>query len=235
MSARYLPLAAGALLLAGCVVVPPVSGPMRHESRTVDLGGAERVRVGIHMAAGELRIGGGSAKLMQADFAYNVGAWRPEVQYRSTGAFGDLTVEQPGGSRSLHGSEKYEWDLRFNDGVPLDLAVKFGAGDARMDLGSLTLRDVSVEMGAGRIEMDLRGNPKRDYAVHIQGGVGEATVRLPSNVGVFAEASGGLGAINVRGLRREGDHWVNDAYHDAAVRIRVEVEGGIGAVNLIAE
>jgi hypothetical protein len=216
-------------------VSPPNTGPTRHESRTIDLGDAERVRVGLTMGAGELRIAGGASKLMNADFIYNVDAWKPEVNYRSTGAFGDLTVEQPGGSRGHGGNQKYEWDLRFNNTVPIDLTVRFGAGEARMDLGSLNLRNVSMEMGAGRVEMDLRGHPKRDYGVRIRGGVGEATVYLPSDVGVYAEAAGGLGAINVRGLTREGDHWINDVYRHAPVRIRVDVQGGIGAVNLIAE
>jgi hypothetical protein len=234
MKARYLPLAGGALFLIGCGL-PTRTGPMRHETRAISLDKAERVRVALNMGAGELRVSGGASQLMEADFLYNVDAWKPDVHYRSTGAFGDLTVEQPGGTHSHSGSQKYQWDLRFNNTVPLDLTVRFGAGDARMDLGKLTLRNVEMEIGAGRIDMDLRGNPKRDYGVRVRGGVGEATLRLPADVGIYAEAAGGLGEIRVRGLQRDGDHWVNDAYRDAAVRIRVDVQGGIGAVNLIAE
>jgi len=42
-------------------------------------------------------------------------------------------------------------------------------------------------------------------------------------------------AINVRGLRKEGSHWESDALGKSKVKIRVEVHGGIGSVNLIAD
>jgi hypothetical protein len=234
MKAKYL-LLAGTLFSFGCSFNPVATGPTRHEVREIERDAAERVRVALTMGAGELRVSGGSSKLMQAEFTYNVDAWRPEVTYRGgAGAFSDLTIQQPGEVRG-GGDQKYQWDLRLNNDVPLDMKVRFGAGEARLDLGSLTLRNVEVQMGAGRIDMDLRGAPKRDYGVRIRGGVGEATVRLPANVGLYAEAAGGLGSIHVSGLRREGDHWINDAYRDASIRIRVDVHGGIGQINLIAD
>jgi predicted membrane protein len=86
------------------------------------------------------------------------------------------------------------------------------------------------------LEMDLRGQPKRDYDVRIRGGVGEATVRLPRDAGIQANATGGLGSINVRGLtKKEGDRYENDAYEHAKFRIHVDVKGGIGNINLYAE
>jgi predicted membrane protein len=96
------------------------------------------------------------------------------------------------------------------------------------------LRRVDVEMGVGELQMDLRGTPTHDYNVRIRGGVGEATVHLPHGIGVYAAGNGGIGEIHTEGLRRQGDHWVNDAYNDAKVRIHVDIEGGIGQINLIA-
>jgi hypothetical protein len=54
-------------------------------------------------------------------------------------------------------------------------------------------------------------------------------------VGVYATGRGGIGEIHTEGLRRQGDHWVNDAYDDAKVRIHLDVEGGIGEIRLIAD
>jgi predicted membrane protein len=98
----------------------------------------------------------------------------------------------------------------------------------------MTLRRVEVEMGVGELKMDLRGAPKHDYDVNIHGGVGECTIHLPRDAGIYATGSGGIGDIHVEGLRKQGDHWVNDAYDNAKVKIRVEVEGGIGQINLLA-
>jgi hypothetical protein len=82
------------------------------------------------------------------------------------------------------------------------------------------------------MEVDLRGTPRRDYGVRIRGGVGEATVRLPHDAGIYAEASGGLGQVNVRGLHRENGYWVNDAYRSTAPKIRVDIQGGVGSASI---
>jgi predicted membrane protein len=120
--------------------------------------------------------------------------------------------------------------LRFNQNVPLDFNAELGAGEARLELGRLRLRTIDVAMG-----LDLRGTPDRDYSVRVRGGVGEATVHLPRDVGISAAASGGLGDISVTGLRRSGDRYVNDAYERAARRIRLDIQGGVGSIKLIAE
>jgi len=228
-------LGAVVLFLTGCDVNSVDAGPTQRESKSIDLDKSEMVRTDLKMAAGELRISGGASKLMEADFAYNVPPWKPEVRYSATGFRGELSVEQPSGSPTAKNSRN-EWNVRLNDSVPMDLVVKFGAGEAKLNLASLSLRSVQVEMGAGTLEMDLRGQPKRDYDVRIRGGVGEATVRLPRDAGIQANATGGLGSINVRGLtKKEGDRYENDAYEHAKVRIHVDVKGGIGNINLYAE
>lgn len=228
-------LAAAAIAgLSGCGI-DTVSGPVRHESRTIDRDTSDTARVDLRMGAGDLHVDGGAAGLMQADFDYNIPAWKPEVRYRSFAGRADLTIEQPGGPGHIGGQSKYAWDLRLNNGIPIDLLVHFGAGQGRLNLGALDLRSVEVEMGVGQIAMDLRGMPKRDYDVRIHGGIGEATVYLPSGAGVYAKAEGGLGEIKVSGLRPEGRHWINDWYASTRPQVRVDVQGGIGQINLIAE
>jgi predicted membrane protein len=104
-----------------------------------------------------------------------------------------------------------------------------------LDLGTLTLSSLEIEMGAGELRVDLRGNPRHDYDVRIRGGAGEATVYLPRDAGISAKATGGLGEISVRGLRKDGGHWINDAYGTNKVQVRLDIEGGVGQINLIAE
>jgi hypothetical protein len=221
-----------ALTLSACNITP--AGPEQHESRSVELDKSDMVRVELKMPVGELDVRGGAPKLLDADFTYNVPEWKPDIRYRSAGAAGDLILEQHGPASSS-GNSKNRWDLRFNDKVPLDLKVEFGAGEARLNLGSLSLRSIDLEMGAGTLRMDLRGTPSKDYSVRIRGGVGEATVYLPKEIGISALASGGLGDISVTGLRKSADRYVNDAYERAAVRIRLDIQGGVGSIKLIAE
>ena len=234
MNIRWLPLLAAALCLSSCII-DTGTGSVRHDSRGIERDASERVRVDLSMGAGNLTIGGGAQRLLNADFTYNVASWRPEVRYSSTGTHGDLTIRQPGQGHAQIGRTRCAWDLTLNNDVPMDLNLHFGTGEAHLDLGSLSLRSVEVDMGVGKLEMDLRGNPKHNYDVRIRGGIGEATVRLPAGVGIYAEGAGGIGEIKTQGLRREGGHWINDAYEDAKVRIHLDVRGGIGSMRLIAD
>lgn len=230
---RRLLIVATMALLAGCVRFER-SGPPEHQTRSIELDKSEMVSVEINMGVGELRVEGGSPRLMDADFDYNVAGWKPVVRYDASSFRGKLTVSQPPGF-SGDGHATYKWNLKLNDGVPLDLTAHLGAGEARLDLGSLTLRSVEVHMGVGELHMDLRGSPKRDYSVQIHGGVGSATVHLPHDVGVDARATGGIGDINAQGLEKRDGRWVNPSLEHAPVTIHLDVSGGVGDITLIAD
>jgi hypothetical protein len=208
-------------------------GEMERHSQSVDVGEARSVRADLEIGAGELNLTGGADRLMEADFAYNVADWEPEVNYDVSGDRGDLSVQQgSGGGVNLGGDARNEWDIALNDEVPTTLSVQMGAGESDLDLDSLTLRGLDLEMGAGRTTIDLTGAYDSDLLARIRGGVGEATVRLPSEVGVRVEAKGGLGQINAEGLQKEGDSYLNDAYGDSEVTLDVDIQGGVGQINL---
>jgi hypothetical protein len=221
------------LTLMACVGDWTPPGPSRTETRSVDLDNSELVRAELKMGAGELRVHGGSPKLMDAEFTFNRPIMRPSVRYDSSGFRGNLTVEEPSIHNVHNMNSNYRWDLRFNEEKPLDLIVHFGAGEGRLDVGDLRLRSLEIHMGVGQLRVDLRGKPKNDYDVAIHGGIGEATIYLPEGVGVAAEAYGGIGGINARGLEKRDGRYVNDAYGHAKTTIRLEVHGGIGAINLV--
>ena len=67
----------------GCALTAPKVrvGDLRTESESVELGDVNSVDVEIFMGAGELDISGGSNKLMDANFTYNVAELEPEVDY----------------------------------------------------------------------------------------------------------------------------------------------------------
>ncbi|HEX4593578.1 MAG TPA: toast rack family protein [Bryobacteraceae bacterium] len=219
------------LTLMGCNEDFGPPGPTRTESRSVDLDNSELVRAELKMGAGQLRVRGGSSKLMDAEFSYNRPAMRPNLHYDASGFRGHLLLEEPSGVH--HMNSNYRWDLRFNDDKPLDLIVNFGAGEGRLDVGELRLRSLEIHMGVGELRVDLRGMPKNDYDVSIHGGVGEATIYLPEGVGVVADAHGGIGGINARGLQNRDGRYVNDAYGHAKTTVRLDVHGGIGSINLV--
>jgi hypothetical protein len=229
-------LATAAVLAGACGTQPggtPQVGKMQSESKSVDPEDAQSARAQLKMGAGELTITGGADQLMEADFSYNVSDWKPKVSYHVSSEEGELVVKQgSGGGVRLGGDARNEWDISLNDEVPTDLVVQMGAGESDLDLDSLTLTGLKLQMGAGKTTVDLTGDYAKDFDASIQGGVGEATVMLPSGVGVKAKAQGGLGKINAEGLERVGDAYVNDAYGESNVTLNVDVQGGVGEINL---
>lgn len=223
------------MYLSGCTITSDRSGPSQYETQSFDRGSIDELHAEFSIGAGDLKVGTGTHKLAQTYFSYNVTAWKPEVRFEPQGTHANLTFREPDHHGANLGRSKNEWDIRLNQEAPLFLNVNCGAGHAQLDVGSLALRDVRVNMGVGQLEMDLRGDPKHDYDVRIDGGVGEATVRLPSTAGVMAEASGGIGSIDVQNLNKVDGHWVNEEWDRAKVHIHLTVNGGVGSIKLIGE
>ena len=217
------------LMLAGCSMEMP--GDTRTERQEIDLDtGSTSTRVSLEMNAGELKVASGTAKLMEGQFTYNVDRLKPVIERTP----GELRISQSD-TQGFGVGVQSRWDLRLNDGVPLDVNAKLGAGEAELDLGGLNLRNLQVGIGAGQVHVDLRGTPKQSFGVRIEGGVGETVVYLPRSVGISATAAGGLGSISVNGLEKRGERWVNVGHESDAVQITVDVKGGIGEIRLTAE
>ena len=240
--ARWIALAVSVMLAAGCAIHTGgdgvnVSGETQHSTQVVareKVAKAEMVQADFSMGAGTLKLGGGAKEFFEGEFAYNVPSWKPEVRFEGGGFRGHLTVEQGSGGTQF-GQMKNDWVMRLANDIPLDLNIRCGAGENQLDLHELTIRSAEVHLGAGTVDMDLRLQPKKDVDVKIEGGVGEAKVRVPSNVAVVAEASGGIGDIEVHGMKKDGDRWVNEAHAKGGPTIRLTVKGGIGSIRIVAE
>lgn len=228
----FAPIIPALLLLSSCDFDKVETGPSVSDTVNVDAGDAERANVELNMRAGELKVSGGGNKLLAGTLEYNVSGWKPQVTSTHNGTHATATIRQPD-TGTHFGNSRNIWDLQLANKILLDLTVNCGAGQARLDLGNVKLRDLQVHIGVGQVDVDLTGKPQRDYEVTINGGVGQANVHLPSGVGIWAEAKGGIGSINVTGLDKHGDHWENDLYEKAKVNVRIEVKGGIGEIRLI--
>ena len=228
-------LVGAVLVFAGCHRM--VESTATHTDRqSIDLDKSEMVRVELSMGAGELRLRGGTSKLMEGSFQYH-GDRRPEVRFEPNSFRSRLVIRSADSNhRRIHtGGIADIWDIRLNEDVPMDLDVKMGAGENRLDLGNFNIRDLDVKIGVGAVQLDLRGTPKRSMNVRIHGGIGEAKVWLPENVGIRADARGGIGSINVRGLNKRGGSWESSLYRSSPITVNVDVNGGIGSISILAE
>ncbi len=221
------------LPVVACQFQSQPTGDLKTDSIHLDDAGIEAATIELKMGAGELEINGGAAKLVNADLEYNVPAWQPIVHQSKAGHFARLRIEQPGKGIASGNHITNRWNLQVTDRIPVTFNIECGAGQAKLNLGDMKLREVDVSIGAGQIDMDLRGHPQSDYDVHIAGGVGQATVYLPADAAVRAEAHGGLGSIKVEGLEKHGDFWESANYGKAKATIHLKVEGGIGEIRIV--
>lgn len=225
------------LVLAGCGVAPPPRAGEETRDKVViersRAAGAERITAEIHIGAGELRLSGGARELFEAQFEYNVAALKPQVRFEGTGFRRRLLVTQ--GAAGAIGGIVNRWDIRLGGDVPLDLLIRCGAGENRLDLREAPVRSLELDLGVGEATVDLRRAWDHDVDAKIKGGIGRAVVLVPADGGVEARASGGIGEIRVLGLRKEDGRWVSEGDSRARARLRLEVAGGIGQIEIRAE
>lgn len=130
------------------------------------------------------------------------------------------------------GSSKNEWDVRLNSRIPVRLEVDLGAGESRLDFSEIDLRALMVDMGVGEMKLDLRGGYLQNLDVSIDGGIGSGTIYFPSDTGVRVRVDGGLGSVNAAGFTKNDHFYTNDAYGKAAITIDVNIDAGIGSIDL---
>jgi hypothetical protein len=223
-----------AALLGGCGSGARV-GALQTVSQSVELGDAKSVRVAINVGAGDLKVTGGTEKLLEADFTYNVAKLKPDLEYTD----GMLVVRQPkvNGLPVLRGITDYrnEWGLRLYDQVPMDLSVDVGGGVSDLQLAGLSLTRLDVVLGAGKSTIDLSRDWARDLDVTIDAGAADVSVRLPRNVGARVEVNAGASMIDASGLTQDGDVYTSAAYGVSEVTLQVRIKAGIGRINLDVE
>ncbi len=253
MSKRFLVallmvvVAAVSLFSAGCVRVPLTGsqkvfggdpGTSSTETTSAPLGGATRVNATIRMGVGELLVSSvpSSTAVFTADFTYNPRSWKPEVAYHvrpaDPGPIGVLYVGQPeAGTATKWGQAENSWDLALARGVPTDLSLKVGVGEATVDLEDVDVRSIEVVTGVGETKLDLSGPRSSDVSGTITSGVGATTVRLPRDVGVQITVSGsGLGKVSSEDFTRTGNVLTNKAWSQPGPKITLKVVRGVGDI-----
>jgi len=223
------------IAVVGCIATPLMSREGSH-SEVIDVEEADSVSAEIIMGAGKLEVQSGAEALLEGEFHYSFRDYAPDITYRvRSNGTGDLKIEQDNGPKfRVQSNYKNEWELLFNDTVPLDLEITLGAGESILELADLNLESFELQMGAGASTIDLSGILEHDLPVNIQGGVGELTVILPPETNINAEVTGGLGEINTQGLYQEGQQFTSK-YSGSGPVLNITIEAGIGQLNMMVQ
>jgi hypothetical protein len=129
------------------------------------------------------------------------------------------------------GSKSRNWDMRLNGGVPVDLNVNMGAGDANLDLSELNLTSAQVNMAVGSTTMVLPAAGKLN--ITLNGAIQSVTLIMPASTALRVHLRGGLTATTIpAGFIQDAKVYTSENYDSSANQIDVYVSQAIGALTV---
>ncbi len=228
------PLALAAALLGAAA---PVQGQQwRSVTSARQAQGERELDVQVQYGGGDLSLRPAAGGLLyQLQMRYDERQMRPVTQYDR--ASGRLTLGVESVRRNQRTQRGGNATVQLAAGVPMDLALEFGAGQANLELGGLSLRSVDlstgasetevrfaapnrvragtvrVAAGASRLRMRGLGNARAERFV-LDGGVGEATLEFDGawdrNASLSVDM--GLGSLTLRFPRSLGVRIEKDSF-----------------------
>ncbi len=131
------------------------------------------------------------------------------------------------------GSNGLDWDVALNPVVPLTLEFETGASQTELDLSQLSVADLRLQTGASSTTITMPAQAGMTRA-RIESGAASVRVRIPDSVAAHISGTMGLGSLEVNRRRfpRKGNAYESEDYTTAPNRIDVQVEGGVGAVQI---
>lgn len=225
VGAIWLSYAGGGLPGAGARVTDQLSQPLGDiKSATVDLSiGISRTSVAP--------LGSDSTDLMQGTFTHDAGSQVVKT-FNVVGNDGRLLLKEEGSSAVFFGGGNSRWDIGLNPQIPIALRVNSGVGRVSLDLATLNITSLTVDGGVGSIDITA---PRIGIStLRVNGGVGSITITIPKEVAARIRVSSGLGRVHVDDSRfpKFGDVYQSADFASAANRIDLEVDGGVGSINI---
>ena len=235
-SRAFVALAALLVLLAGSTE-PAAAQSWKTISKSRQRRGQEFLDVKITYAVGRFELKKGSDRqLYRLDSKYDEEAFKLTSSYLESDERGRLRIDIDGHDEiDLKDLKDYDFEgghlsLDLTGATPMALSMKFGAAEARLDLGGLRLRELLLETGASDTEIRF-GEPNREVAEHctFKAGAAQFKVEGLGNSGCRnINVSGGIGTLN---LDFSGK-WNHDATGDinvglGTIEISVPAELGV--------
>lgn len=225
MSNRIHSVAAGALAVAA--ILTGSHSASAQDWRTITSArqafGNDPVDVEIEYGAGRLTVGPSSSSMLyEMKLRYDRETFEPRIDY--DGDDRELTL----GVRSLrrehsgvNSHREASADIQLSRRTPIDLDLDFGAGEARIELGDMTIRELDIATGASDTQISFE-KPNRIAAESVVIRAGAADLK------VF-----GLGNSRAREVEFEGGVGATVLdFSGAANDMAVSVEMGVGSVTL---
>ena len=226
-----IPLAPVLLVAAGvALVVSATLGPRlgrAAEAVAVDADGATSARLLLAHGAGSLHLTGGAGEGLVCEGTAAGGARAVTTR---VGERLEVTLRPPGDLEEVARLRRpLEWRLALPEGLPIDLEVRTGASEVRLELARTAVR--SVRVGAGASDLDLEVPARGHSRVEVEAGAADVDVRVPQGTAASIRTRGALASVDVdeRRFPRHGDRYRSADFEEAAHRSEIELAGGVAS------
>ncbi len=224
---------AGVWLLVGQLLSKKVQNEATHLA--IERRNAEKALIEINHGAGQLTIQPScdDSLILSGDCQ---GGVRETVKY--LGSQTDIKLSVPEDlvtSFPFMGGQGINWSLLLNTTMLLELTLKTGANDSRVDLSQMQVRRLKLETGASNTLVTLPA-AAGETEVHVTGGTAAVKLYIPEGVEARIHTSTGLSGVKVnpgRFLKTADGKYESAAFASAGNRVDIKVDMGLGSIEII--
>lgn len=208
--------------------------PLEAEEDSIPLAGIQNARIIFHHGAGQLRIKSGADPSTLASGRFGGGL---KYSIKPGGEHTDITMRPresgfpviiPAISPLNH---LYNWDVRLTHEIPLQMVLKTGASDTRLDLTNLQVTRLRLDSGVSSTTINLPENVDLTKVV-VKAGVASVKLFVPEKVAAKIHVVGGLTGANVDRSRfpKSGAYYQSEDYESAMNKVDIRIESGISSI-----
>jgi hypothetical protein len=217
---QVLAILAPLVLVACNAFEGPVDIQVLRESRPIE--SAKELVVDLKYDVGELEITKTSDDLFSFELEYDRNHFDPKFSF-DAGERSPLRLELNSHRGFGGGGRENDLKLRLTDKVPVDLDLRAGVAESRLELTGIQLRRLQLHGGVGKTEVTFdKPSGQVMSSLEVESGVGELIMH-------------GLGNARVEQLELKGGvgHTELDFTGDlGATSMQARIEVGVGAVRL---
>ncbi len=207
------------------------------EPASLPLDGASEAAITMRHGAGRLSVSGGAGpdQLLSGTFGGGLDA----SQHRESGrAVVDMRVKDRDIGHYFSPWRRgwagmLDWNVALNAGIPLSLMFETGAGESRLSLADLQVKELGVKTGASSTTIDLPASAGFTR-MHVESGAAAVKIRVPQGVAAFIQVRSALAGIHVdRGRFPQAAGGYRSAdWESAANKVEIFVETGVGSIDI---
>lgn len=222
-----------ALILAGVWIMLGVFWTPAHseeETFLVPLNTAKSARFQFSHGAGQIEITGGAPTGQALVGSSAVGM---NQQNWLDGDRLEVKVEAGPSFLPFLGPSQGVWRFRLTQEIPLTLIVEAGASSLNIDLQDVLASRVELNTGASSSNVTV---PARGVSLlDIEAGAASVNVRVPAATAARVRVEEGVNSVHVdtsRFPRLDSGFYQSSGYETAADRAEINIEAGLGSVNV---